>query len=262
MTAAVRLSCLEAMLGDVALDERFARARAAGFDGVDLRGDGVAGNEAAVRALVERTGLRVPTVYGRLPGPLLARTAAERAEAVEVVRSRLRAAAAVGAERLIVVPVFGEPRIGLRVEDVDDVELALLEVLLAELAEDAEACRVHIVLEPLNRGETHLLRSPARAAALAARVGSAWVGTMADTYHMDLEGEDAAGEIAGAGDRLRLVHLSDRKRTLPGEGGIDFGAVLAALRGHGYDGWCGFECSVPYEPERLKRSVEWVRGVA
>lgn len=253
----MKLTCLEAMLGDVSIAERFARAEAAGFDGVDLRGDGVAAVAGEVRALVERTGLEVPTIYGRLPAPLLAKTASERAATVEVIRSRLRDAAAVGAGLLIVVPVFGPPRIEL--EHPETEELALLTVLLAELAEEAAAQQVEIVLEPLNAKETHLLRSPAVGAHISRRVGGPWVGAMLDTYHADREGQDVAAEIACAGDRLRLVHLSDRERTLPGEGGIGFADILAALDAHGYDGYFGFECNVPFDAERLRRSVAWVR---
>lgn len=261
MTGALQLSCVETMLGDGTLAQRFSRARAAGFDGVDLRGDSVGAVVDDVRNQMERTGLGVPTVYGRLPAPILARTARERADAVEVIRGRLRDANAVGAGRLILVPVFGPARLPLPESGVEEAELALLAILLGELAEDAERHRVRIVLEPLNRGETHLLRSPSAAAQVAERVESPWVGTMADTYHMDLEGQDPGREVAAAGTRLWLVHLSDRERTLPGEGGIDFGAVLEALDACGYDGYMGFECSVPFHAERLRRSVEWVRGL-
>lgn len=257
MNAPLNLTCLEEMLGEAALQVRFERARAAGFDGVDLRGDHLPRDIPAARAATAATGLPVVTVFGRLPGPLLAATARERAEAVEVVRRRLHDAAEVGASRLILVPVFGDPRIPL--PDPEEPELGELVVLLAELAGVAEAARVEIVLEPLNRSETHLLRSPARAAEVARRVGSTWVGTMVDTYHADREGQDVASEVEAAGDRLRLVHLSDRDRKLPGEGGIDFAGVLRVLDAAGYDGYCGFECRGPYEAERLRRSVSWVR---
>jgi sugar phosphate isomerase/epimerase len=254
---AVRLTCLESMLGDVDIGERFAMAQAAGFEGIDLRGDGVGDVAAEVRRLSDRTGLLVAAVYGRLGGPLLARTAAERAAMVELIRSRLRDAASVGAGRLIVVPVFGAAR--LAVADPEPAELTLLSILLGELVEEAAAERVEIVLEPLNRQETHLLRSPAVGAEIARGVGSPWVGTMLDTYHADREGLDVVAELSAAGDRLRLVHLSDRKRRLPGEGGIDFAAVLRALAALGYDGYLGFECRGTFDVDRLRRSVDWVR---
>lgn len=256
----MRITCLEEMLGEVPVGERFARARAAGFDGVDLRGDHLPRDTAAARSAVAETALPVVSVYGRLPGPLLAATAAERAEAVQVVRGRISDAAQVGAGRLILVPVFGDSRVP--VAEPEEPELGELVVLLAELARPAEAARVELVLEPLNRSETHLLRSPAQAARVARQVGSPWVGTMLDTYHADREGQDMEAEIEAAGDRLRLVHLSDRDRKLPGEGGIDFARVLRALERAGYAGYCGLECRGSFEVERLRTSVGRLREQA
>lgn len=257
MTGPLRITCFEEMLGDVPLGERFDRARAAGFDGVDLRGDHLPRDIQPARDAIAATGLGVPTVYGRLPGPLLSATARERAAAVEVVTRRLHDAAEVGAGRLVVVPVFGASRVP--VAEPEGPELGELVVLLAELAGVAAAVRVEIVLEPLNRGETHLLCSPAAGARIARQVQSEWVGTMLDTYHADREQQDVRAEISGAGDRLRLVHLSDRDRALPGETGIDFACVLRALGEAGYQGYHGFECRGQFEPARLRRSVEWVR---
>jgi sugar phosphate isomerase/epimerase len=201
-------------------------------------------------------------VYGRLRVPLVAATAADRMQARDIIRERLQYASQVGAENLIVVPVFGEARFDLDWPGgVEHAELALLAVELKELGQDAATCRVSILLEPLSRGETHLLRSPRQAAELVRRVGSQWVATMADTYHMDLEGQNAAAEISSAADQLRLVHLSDRDRMLPGQAGLDFGPVLASLRAQGYAGYLGFECRGVFDLESLRQSVQFVRGV-
>lgn len=259
----MNLSCTQMMLGERPLDEAFAMARESGFDGIDLRGDLIVDRTDEVRALVDRTGLPAPTVYGRIMIPLLSRTVDERKESIDLVRRRLRDAAAIGASSVIVVPIFGEARITAgNGKDIEEIERALLMVLLDELAIDAEAAGVRIVLEPLNRGETHFLTSPTVAADLTRRLGSPWIGTMVDTYHMDLEGQDAAAEIARNRDQLMLVHLSDRGRTLPGEGGIDFAPTLRALVAIDYDGFMGFECSGPFEVEQLRRSARWVRGQA
>jgi sugar phosphate isomerase/epimerase len=257
----VRLSCLEPMLGEGSTEARFALAREAGFDGVDVWGDTLGRRCSELQEAAACTGLRIPTVYGRLAAtPLLAATARERAQAVEVVRGRLQDAARLGATSLIVVPVTGPARIRLQ-ERVEPAELGLLAVLLSELAEEAAAQRVRIVLEPLNRSETHLLRSARTAAAVAGQVGGEWVATMVDTYHLDLEDQAVESEIEGAGERLALVHLSDRGRSLPGEGGIDFVPVLAALARAGYRGWLGYECAGTHSLDRLRRSVEFVRGL-
>lgn len=84
---------------------------------------------------------------------------------------------------------------------------------------------------------------------------------MVDTYHCQRNGQDIPAAIAATGDRLALVHLSDSDRRLPGEGTIDFGAVLAALRRHGYAGWLGFECRPVEEVAALGRSVRFLRGL-
>lgn len=259
----MKLSCNQMMLGERSLAEKFAVARDCGFDGIDLRGDLIVDHIDEIRTLVRQTGLPVPTVYGRITIPLLSRTAGERAGSLGLVRQRLRDAAAIGASNLIVVPIFGEPRMTVELgQGVEEIERAMLLVLLSEVSEDAEAVGVRIVLEPLNRGETHFLTSPTVAAELTRRLGSPWVGAMVDTYHMDLEGQDAVDEFRGCQDQLMLVHLSDRKRTLPGEGGIDFAPLLRYAEDVGYDGFMGYECSGQFDADQLRQSVTWVRGQA
>lgn len=258
----MKLSCLEMMLGEIPLAEKFRLAREAGFDGLDLRGDLLRDRVDEAARLVRETNFPVPTVYGRYKPHLVSATAAERAEALAILRTRLADAARVGAERLIVVPVTGPPRIAVeRGAGNEEVELALLLVLLAELAIEARERRVAIVLEPLNRRQTHLLVSPTRAAALTRHLG-AGVGMLVDTFHMDIEGQEATAEIERSSDQLRLVHLADRDRQLPGDGGIDFAPALRTLRELGYDGWYGFECNGPFTLAQLREATSWVRGIA
>lgn len=107
-----------------------------------------------------------------------------------------------------------------------------------------------------------MLTSPTATAELTRRLGSPWVGTMVDTYHADLEGQDLAGEAAACGDRLMLVHLSDRDRALPGRGGITFGPLLQALTAAGYAGYLGYECRGTFAVDDLAESVRWIRARA
>jgi sugar phosphate isomerase/epimerase len=253
----MKLSCLNAMVGDRPLAETFAMVRDAGFDGIDFRGDFAGEHVDEIEELVKSTGFPVATIYGRITVPLLSAGAADRHASVEMVRDRLRTAAAVGAENVIVVPIFGEAQITADAGDgVVATEIAVMFALLAELAEDAREAGVHILLEPLNRKETHLLTSPSRTAELTRRLGSPWVRTMLDTYHTDLEGQDSVAELNAGGDQIGLIHLSDRSRQLPGDGGIDFAPILAA----GFDGWLGLECMETYDAEQLSRCVGWLRA--
>lgn len=256
----MKLSCHEMMLGDRPLAEKFSLAQEAGFDGVDLRGDLLQDQVAEAARLVRETGLPVSAVYGRVQPPLVARTLAERAESLAVIRSRLRDAEQVGARQVIVVPIFGAARIAVqRGHGVEEIEEALLLTLLDELADEARQRQVTIVLEPLNGKQTHLLTSPSKTAALTRQLGEP-VTMMVDTYHMDVEGQDSVEEIEGTFDQLRLVHLSDRDRKLPGTGGIDFAPGLQQLRSLGYAGWYGFECTGTFTVQQLHESVRYVRG--
>jgi len=256
----MNLSCSAMMLGERPLTDAFALAKESGFDGIDLRGDLIRHHISEIQDLIRQTGLPVPTVYGRITVPLLARTLRERGESLELIRSRLRDAAAISASNLIVVPVFGEARVTVdRGEGVAEIEEALLLMLLSELVSNAESAKVRITLEPLNRGETHLLVSPTTAARLTRCLNTPWVGTMVDTYHLDREGQDAVHEVERNRDQIMLVHLSDRGRTLPGTGGIDFAPMLRALNALGYDGFMGYECAGTFDVNQLRASVQWVR---
>ena len=262
------LSCAEQLLGDLPLSERLDLIREAGFDGVDVQWATVR-DRAAVREIAGHE-LPVGAVYGQLRDPgLLSRTAAERAGAIDGAVARAEVAAELGAATLIVVPIFRDavlhgfdPIIGT-----EDLETAVLLASLDELAERLADVPVTVVLEPLNGDQTHFLLDPARGAVLCDALGSPRIATMVDTYHCEKNGQDIPAAIAATGKQLALVHLSDTDRGLPGEGRIDFGAVLDALRGHGYEGWMGFECRKVDEVEPLRRSVDhlralWQRGAA
>lgn len=257
---AVKLSCVEMMLGDQSLEQKFVCAGRAGFDGLDLRGDLLADRVTEAKRFVDRTGVEVPAVYGRLTVPLVSQTVSERVEAVEVIRRRLRDAAAVGARQVVVVPIFGGARIAVdRGSGVKEIELALLLVLLDELAQTAQSCEVSILLEPLHSNRTHLLNSPSEAAELTRALGRDEVATMMDFYHVHHDGQDAAQEVSNAFDQLRLVHLSGPDRQLPGANGIELRSGLASLERLGYSGYYGFECTGSYTVDELAQSVEYVR---
>ncbi len=255
----MKLSCFEMMVGDRPLEEKFAMVRDAGFDGIDLRGDLVGDRADEIVTLADRTGVAVAALFSSMDA-LLAPTVAARAAAMDQLRSRLRTAQAIGTNRLVVVPIFGPAQLQVDLgRGVEDVEWSLLSVLLAEIVAEDVGPDVTIVVEPLNAKETHLVRSPTKAAEFTRHMGHPRIATMVDTYHVDLEGQDQVGELRAAGDQLALVHLSDRDRKLPGLGGIDFGPVVAQLESSGYAGYGGFECSGPFQVAELAQSVEYIR---
>ncbi|MDQ3656208.1 MAG: sugar phosphate isomerase/epimerase [Chloroflexota bacterium] len=260
----MRLSCPEQMLGTRSLAEKIAIIEQAGFDGIDARFDTV--NAPDFAGAMDQSSLPLVSVYSQLRAPsLLDATGRERAEAIAEVVRRARAAADHRALNLILVPVFGSPRLMVKStdEEIAAVETALLLVSLKEIAAELGDTPIRVVLEPLNRDETHFLTDPTRAADLCQRLAEPRVATMVDTYHCHKEGQDPAAQVVAVGEQLALMHFSDSDRLLPGEGEVDFGAVLAALTGAGYEGWAGWECLKIESTEdvaALARSVTHVRN--
>lgn len=258
----MRISCVEQMLGEGPLAARLTSARAAGFDGIDLRAATLDAPET--RRVLADDGLPVGAVYSQIREPgLLSRGAAERAAALDLAVARAEAAAEVGASCLILVPIFGAAKLRAfsPVATLEEQEQSLLLAQLDELGERLATVPITIALEPLNRAETHFLTEPARAAILCAAIGSARIATMVDTYHCAREGQASVAQIAAVGAHLALVHLSDDNRGLPGTGGIDFAPILAALRGRGYAGWCGFECKPGDDEAALAAAVGRMRDL-
>lgn len=239
----MRLSCQEQMLGTRPLAEKFSIIEQCGFDGIDAGSGTLDVPDFAPQ--LGRSRLPLVSVYSQIRAPsLLDASAADRAGATAEVIRRARLAAEHGAANLILVPVFGPTR--LTIEGSDDeiraIETALLLVSLKEIAADLADTPVRVVLEPLNRGQTHFLTDPSLAAEWCRRLAEPRIATMVDTYHCFQEGQDAVAQISAVGEQLALMHFSDSGRLLPGEGEVDFGAAVAALTRAGYDGWAGWEC--------------------
>ena len=96
---------------------------------------------------------------------------------------------------------------------------------------------VTLGIEAINRFETDLVNTAEEAAALAELSGSARVGVLLDTFHLNIEEKDVGAAIRGAGDRLVHFHISDNDRGVPGSGHVPWAEVRSALNDIGYDGW-------------------------
>lgn len=104
---------------------------------------------------------------------------------------------------------------------------------------------ITLVLEAVNGRVDHpgsLLDRTAEAAYIARGVDSPFFGILYDLYHMTVEGEDEATELAGAGDTVKYVQIADAPgRGEPGTGAIEWANALRILRASGYDGPIGLE---------------------
>jgi hexulose-6-phosphate isomerase len=241
---------------DKSLEQVFALAKDAGFEGVELTYD-VTGpitaetsdaRLAEIRALAQSMGLALPTVatgvfWGINP---IAANAAEREQAKSHIRHMLRIAHHLGAGVILVVPGVVGPFLSgpAMVEDYEaGYEMALAN--MRELASDAKRWQVIIGVENVwNR----FLVSPIEMREFVDAVGSPYVAAYFDVGNVMRTGYPQHW-IKILGQRIKAVHFKDFKcevGTLNGfvellQGDVDYGAVMAAFRAVGYDGWVTVE---------------------
>lgn len=126
-----------------------------------------------------------------------------------------------------------------------DDELGLLVTAVTQIARHAAQKEVRLVIEVLNRYETHLINTGAAAMELVDRIGLDNVGVMLNAFHMNIEEQDAAAVMRQVGDRLWLFAMSDSNRRAIGQGHIKLGNHLWALEDIGYNGPIILECLPP-----------------
>jgi sugar phosphate isomerase/epimerase len=169
----------------------------------------------------------VPAVPSILPLPLM-EGPSDPAERVEAICAAIRR-----------VAPFGPPCVLFLTGPGDDRDI-VLEGLRAIAAEGA-AQGVPVALEPVQRefaGFWTIVSSLDEAAALVDESG-ADVGLMYDAWHLWREPLE---QIERHRDRIRGVHLADWReptrntndRVLPGDGVVEFGPILDALRWDGF----------------------------
>jgi len=255
----VRFVVQENLVRGADVAARLAAARAAGFDGLELR-DADPRRVGELRA----TGGLFPTACPEPDGFLGDFDPAARRRARDRLARQLDGLAALGGDGVIApaawgmfscrLPPFTPPR-----EPAED--RAVLLESLAELGAHAAAAGVRLLLEPLNRYEDHMVNTVAQAAELVTAAGSEGLGVLADTYHMNIEEDDPCAALRAVAGVLGAVHLSDSNRHEPGTGHVDFAAVLATLREIGFAGVLGVECRLRGEPEHsLRTCAAFVRA--
>lgn len=234
------------------LAEKAHRAREYGFEGMELWGGGVPERMGEIRSAMAGAGLPVACICAGFGGSLLASERKSREQALADITRLLEAAGELGAVGVIAVPIFGGPQFpDLRPwKGPVELEHEVLRAQLPRLGAVATQAGCQLLLEPLNRYETHLLRTLADAAPFCTpEAGN--VAIMADFFHMSIEESSMAAAITDHVSLIRHVHLADSNRQLPGHGHTDFLPGFRALAAGGYSGWMSLECGVPGDPAEL-----------
>jgi len=246
----MKLACQENMAPGGSLEEKVANLERFGFAGIELWGSGLPSRVAEINRVVGGSSLKVSSICAGYRGAWLEASAEERAVAIADSKDLLSAGADVGATGLIMVPIFGGPRLPdlSPLKTARELERDLLLKLLDDVGQHAARVRCAVLVEPLNRYETHFLNRLEQATDIVRELGNPWVRIMADFFHMSVEERDLADALRRAGDQVWHVHLADSNRLLPGMGHTDFAPGFAALRQAGFDKYMALECGIPGDP--------------
>jgi sugar phosphate isomerase/epimerase len=247
-----RIAVSQWTLREAELDVAIGRIADAGFDAVEL--GGTSPDPARCMRALAASGLEATSVcplFGAAHD-FASDLAPVRAAAKDLLRRWMDLAGEVGARAVIVVPsdTSSAASSGGRPE------------LLARSAEAiAEVCAGYddtaplLVIEPLNRYETHLVHTLEEADELRRMIDSAQVALMADVFHMNIEQDCLIDALRQHAAQVRHVHLADNQRRAPGTGSLNFQEILAVLDEIGYTGTFALEF-LPATDEALRASLE------
>jgi inosose dehydratase len=240
--------------GDTPLDTCLAEARRAGFAGIEL-GHKFPGDPAVLRPILEHHGLAL--ISGWYSGRLLDRSVEEELAAIEAHRALL---VAMGCAVLVYAEtsggVAGDRRCGLSTRPrLRDEEWRDFGGRLTDLADRLTRGGIRLAYHP-HMGT--VIENEGEIDRLMGATGDS-VGLLLDTGHLAFAGVDPAALVRRHGRRISHIHCKDVRGdvlawvqaadvsfldavvagvfTVPGDGSIDFSAVLAALMAAEYHGW-------------------------
>lgn len=255
----MKLTCQEHLIPGGNLIDKWEFISDAGWDGIELHGQGGFAFQARLPELEEarRAGVVMPSVCVIMDHFIGDFDAARRRDAIENMKSLLSVIARLDGYGAVTpasygmfsmrLPPYQPPRSAAQDREV------LLEGL-TELGRHAAEEGVYVLLEPLNRFEDHMLNRLDQAIELCRAVGLDSVRVMGDLFHMNIEEPDIPASIRAASHYLLHAHLADSNRLQPGSGHTDFASALAALQEVGVES-IAMECGIEGNPSEVLPKV-------
>ncbi|MBS7641997.1 MAG: sugar phosphate isomerase/epimerase family protein [Candidatus Bathyarchaeia archaeon] len=261
----MKISCQENLLTGVSFEEKVYTAEKLKLDAIEVWGRDLDTRIKSILDAISSSRVKISTICSGYPGDLLSTDRREREEAMNGIIERLRYASELGAIGLIVVPTFGRPKLPDLYplhRDVIELERRLIIEELRILDKYAVDYGVYILLEPINRYETHFMNKISDAIKIVSEVYGNNIAVMADFFHMNIEERDLSESLLSCIHLLKHIHLADSNRLPPGFGHTDFKTPLSLLKKHGYKYYMAYECRIPEPTElNLERSIGYIRSV-
>ncbi len=259
----MKLAIQENLLSEGSFLEKLKQAEKYGFEGIEVWGHNLSERKEEIKKALLKSKVTVSTICAGYRGSLLSAKKEERDTAVKDIKELLSIGGDLGAVGLIVVPIFGPPKIPdlSPWKSAKELEENLLCELLQIIGDKAQEAGCLCLLEPLNRYETHFLNTVEDAVRIVKKVKNSGIKIMADFFHMSIEEKSIEDAIKEGEDFIYHVHLADSNRLLPGYGHTDFAKGFCALEKIGYDKYMALECKVPGPPEEeLPRCVKFLKS--
>jgi len=236
------------ILGDLPLAERFAAARALGFNAVELPFPYATPARDYRRWLhdngLQQVSVGAPACDYRTGQPGFSMTPALKGEFDRALDTAIAYALEIGCGN---VHVFA----GGRPEGMDETQI--LDTYCRNIGEARDRLRaegLRLVIEAINATDFqgYFLNRLDRFLAVVEQVGADGIGVVLDLYHAAVNGEDARAFLRRHAGLVAHVQLADFPgRHEPGTGTIDFAALFATMEAAGYRGSVGLEY-VPTRP--------------
>lgn len=215
-----------------------------------------------IQRALDHSGIHVSSLCTQGSDDFVHPDAAERIKRIQGLAHYLQLAEELGAAGVIGLPIRKAVRlpdlspVGDEASLISDLAVAALREALSKTA-NAQA---KVFLEPLNRYETHYLKTLHHAAELCQKVGGSRVRIMADLFHMSIEEAHLARSAAAVSGHIGHIHLADSNRLEPGQGHTDFIEVFRVLKQEQYGGWMALECGLSGEADTvLPAAVKFLR---
>ena len=251
-------------LFDGGFDEKLAKAAAAGLDGVELMTAIPKDLDTRlIRSSLRATGLEVAAIGSGavtfITGLTLMDPDESRAQCAEMrLMELIDFASDVGSPLVTIGSFRGWVRGG-------GAEMrSRLVAVLRRGAKYAGPRGVRLAVEPINRYESDIVNTAEGGLELLRDVDHSGVGLLLDTYHVNIEESSWVGPFRRVSDAGTLwhVHLGDNNRLPPGEGLIDFSAIVDTLRQVHYGGYLSAELLAKPDPDTAAHNtVRYMRMI-